>query len=1087
MKILKKTFKIIGYSLLGLFLLLIILTWAIPFFFKNDIKALIEKEADKALDAEFRFDIDKFELSIFRNFPNLSVAQGDVSIVGKGDFKGDTLVSFKNLRVSLNIWNVLLGQEITVRGVYLDSPRIFAKVRKNGKANWDIVKPQPDTAQKKEDKIQEFRVGIRWWQIDNGLIDYDDKSLGAHFRVDGLNHTGSGSFSEKVFDFYTNTEFKRTNLSYAGSHYIENRYLAVDMVLNMNLPEQKYTFKRNTIKVNDFSFGFDGFLQLVKEGIKMDLSYQARETKFKNVLSLVPSMFNATFDKLKTDGKFDFKGFVRGLSSYDGAKLPAFQLDLNVQNGMFQYPDLPMPVKNVNCALLVDNKNGNIDQTSINLKKLTLDLGSNPIEARAKIDGLTNMVMDVMAKAQINLAELTKVFPISGTTLKGTYKLDAVAKGTYNASTGSMPSTNADMRLLNGYVKSTQYPEALEALNFIANVKNSSGKLNDTYINLENFDMVLDKEPFNAKGFVRNLDDAEYNFKVKGGIDLAKVMHVFPLEKTEMRGKIKADITTEGKASYVTKGEYPKLKTSGFVKMNDFFYKHADYLPQTFRITNTNTTFSPQFITLESMEGFVGKSDFSATGKISQYLEYVFKPDGVLKGDIVFTSKTFDSNEWMPAPAPPTAEVSKASTAPKPASTEFTPTASASYVVPIPENVDFRINSSVETVLFDKFKIQNGKGMAIVKNGIFRLEDITFNFLGGAFKTALSYDPKDMLRPKYSFDFGINNLMLKNFSEVFLTEKGGKVAQNIVGKLNSMFKVSGELDQQLMPKFNKSMSGIFNMDLLEVVAENMPVTQSLGNFISLDEFKKISLKDVLVRAEIKEGKVTYKPFDVVANNYKVNVSGGNSVEGDLDFLLKTELPTDKLTMIGRGAVATMLGKSVETDKIKVNLKVGGTYLQPSYKMVGADGKEVGGVKDIIKDKAKEKIDEKKKEVKDDIKKKLADDVTPKVEAILKEAQERTEQMKAEAKKRADEIRAKADEAYNKALEDAYQRAYDQAPAFKEAAGKKARQLADKVALPIRTKAYSAAKSLENETNRQADKIMQEAEIKADMYRKKASE
>ncbi len=1086
MKILKKTLKIVGYSLLGLFLLLAILTWAIPFFFKNDIKALIEKEAEKTIDAEFRFDIDKFSLSIFRNFPNLSVSQGDVSIVGKGDFKGDTLMSFKNLRVSINIWNVLVGSEVNVRGIYLDSPRIFAKVRKDGKANWDIMKPQPDTTQKKDEPAQAFRVGLRWWQIDNGVIEYDDKAQGAYFRIDGLTHSGSGAISESVFDLDTRTELKRTNLAYQGSSYLENRYLGLDMVLNMDLPAQKYTFKDNTFKINDFSFGFDGFLQLVKEGIKMDLTYQARETKFKNVLSLVPSMFNATFDKLKTDGKFDFKGLIKGLSSYDGKTLPAFQFDLNVQEGMFQYPDLPMPVKNVNFALLIDNKNGKIDETLVNLKKFSMNLGSNPIEARAKLQGLTNMDVDAFAKAQVNLAELTKIFPIAGTILKGTYKLDALAKGIYNAGAGKLPTINADMRLIDGYVKTTQYPEALEALNMVANVKNSTGKVNDTYIKLENFDMILEKEPFNVKGFIQNLDDVEYNMKVKGGIDLAKVMRVFPIEKTEMRGKVKADIAMEGKASYITKGEYGKLKTSGFVNMKDFFYKHAELLPQTFRITETNTTFSPQSITLEKMLGFVGKSDFSATGKISQYLEYIFKPDAILKGDLAYTAQTFDSNEWIAAEAP--APTKSASPAPTPAVNPAATT--TNYVVPIPENIDFVIKANVAEVLYTTMKVKNAKGTAIVRNGIFSIDDAVFEFLGGSFKTALSYNPKDMLKPKFSFDFGMNNIMLKNFSELMNAGKKGAVAENIVGKLNSVFKISGELDEQLMPRFNNSMSGIFNLDLLEVVAENMPISKSLGNFVNVEEFKKISLKDVLVRAEIKNGKVEYKPFDILANNYKVNVSGGNSITGDLDFLLKTELPAGKLTMLGKGLVSKVLGGQASGDNLNVNFKVSGNYLKPKVDMVGADGKG-GSLKDVVKDKVKEKIDEKKNEVKekvkDEIKGKLAEDVTPKIEAIMKEARERSEQLKAEAKKRAEEARAKADEAYNKALEEAYQRAYNEAPILKEQAGKKARQLADKVALPARAQAYKASELAENEANRQADKIMQEAEIKADMYRKKANE
>jgi uncharacterized protein involved in outer membrane biogenesis len=87
----KKALKIVGIILL----LLVVSAFAIPYFFKDQIKAKIEKAINEKVDAKVAFaDAD---LSLFKNFPNASVTIEKLSIVNKAPFEGDTLVAFDEL------------------------------------------------------------------------------------------------------------------------------------------------------------------------------------------------------------------------------------------------------------------------------------------------------------------------------------------------------------------------------------------------------------------------------------------------------------------------------------------------------------------------------------------------------------------------------------------------------------------------------------------------------------------------------------------------------------------------------------------------------------------------------------------------------------------------------------------------------------------------------------------------------------------------------------------------------------------------------------------------------------------------------
>ena len=238
-------------------------------------------------------------------------------------------------------------------------------------------------------------------------------------KLENLNHSGSGNFNQDEFKLSTSSQVANLVLNYEGTEYMANKSIDADVDLNMDLPNAKYTFLDNKIKINDFSFGFDGFVQMPDESIVMDITYKAKENEFKNILSLIPGVFTQDFEKIKTDGKLAFDGYVKG--KYEGEQLPAFGVNLVVSDAMFQYPDLPTAVSNIQMDMHVNNEDGIIDHTVIDLKKFHMDLGKNPVDARALVKNLSNSQIDAEAKAKLNLHDLIQMFPMPGLELKGNF------------------------------------------------------------------------------------------------------------------------------------------------------------------------------------------------------------------------------------------------------------------------------------------------------------------------------------------------------------------------------------------------------------------------------------------------------------------------------------------------------------------------------------------------------------------------------------------------------------------------------------------------------------------------------------------
>src|SRR5207342_2921849 len=94
----------------------------------------------------------------------------------------------------------------------------------------------------------------------------------------------------------------------------------------------------------------------------------------------IPGIYKNDFKNLKSSGTMAFDGFVKG--TYNDHSMPAYGLNLNIQNGQFQYPSLPTSVNNVQVDLKVNNPDGVTDHTIIDLKRMHVELGAEPFDAR---------------------------------------------------------------------------------------------------------------------------------------------------------------------------------------------------------------------------------------------------------------------------------------------------------------------------------------------------------------------------------------------------------------------------------------------------------------------------------------------------------------------------------------------------------------------------------------------------------------------------------------------------------------------------------------------------------------------------------
>ncbi len=419
--------KIVKRILIG-FVILIVLLLAtaviIPVFFKDKIMAVVKKGMNEQLNATADFkDVD---ISILRSFPRLSVSITDLSIIGKDAFKNDTLVAAKSIDVALDLMKAINGT-YDIMNIGVNTARIHAIVLEDGKANWDITKP---SAESKPTESAPFALKLRKYSIEKTFIEYDDRQGKMHVVINNLEHSGSGDFTSDVFTLATKTTADAITFAMGGIPYLNKVKTSIDLDLGIDNKTSKYTFNTEKIQLNGLKLYTKGFVQMPDTtNMLMDIQFGTPSNDFKDILSLVPGIYTADFKDIKTTGKLALSGFVKG--KYNSKQMPAYMLNLGIQDGSFQYPALPQKVSNIQVSLKVVNPDGITDHTVVDLQKCHIELGAEPFDLRMLMKNpVTDQWIDATAKGHIELSRMSQLVALeAGTKMAGDITADVSVKG----------------------------------------------------------------------------------------------------------------------------------------------------------------------------------------------------------------------------------------------------------------------------------------------------------------------------------------------------------------------------------------------------------------------------------------------------------------------------------------------------------------------------------------------------------------------------------------------------------------------------------------------------------------------------------
>ncbi|WP_034061259.1 AsmA-like C-terminal region-containing protein [Lacinutrix jangbogonensis] len=504
---------------------------------------------------------------------------------------------------------------------------------------------------------------------------------------------------------------------------------------------------------------------------------------------------------------------------------------------------------------------------------------------------------------------------ISGVETTGNFKVSGKVKGLVSETT--IPTLDIHILSNNASFKYPDLPKRVENISINAAIKNTTGNIDDTFLDLKTLNFTIDEDAFKSSAVIKNLTkNMLINANIDGVLNLANITKAYPIAlENELSGIIKAKLNTSFDMNAIETNAYDRIKNNGNVSVNDFIFSSVDIV-NPLNISQANINFKPGIIALENFKATTGKTDLNATGTMTNLLGFLLI-DKTLKGNFNVASSNFLVSDFM---------VEGGSEKPVNQSTE------TNDALKIPAFLDCTITADAKTVVYDNLTLTNVKGKLLIADEKANLQNVTSELFGGNLKMTGVVDTKSKT-PTFSMNLGMTNFDIsQSFKDLDLLKNMAPIASVLQGKLNSVISVNGTLGDDFTPIIN-SVSGDALAELLttKIEPKNAAVFDALTSKINFIDFEKLDLKDLKTAIKFENGRVNIAPIDIKYKDIGITVGGAHGFDTSMDYNVVFNVPAKYLG----GEVNRLIGKindnAVNNITIPVTANLTGTFTSPNVK------------------------------------------------------------------------------------------------------------------------------------------------------------
>lgn len=569
-----------------------------------------------------RIEIEDSHISIFQNFPYISIDLEQIKIYENKEMNQSPIVQVKDGYIGFDLWTIIAGQW-EIKKIKLSVGSIDLIQDESGEINIIKAFSSNKPSGENQESEQDFHLNLK--QIELHKINVDKINESSGIKIHAYIPAAQSKFSSSPEHILVQlkTKLELTIIKDGDTTFIKNKHLELKTQADFLTKQQILTLEPTVVKLEGSEFNMEGSIDL-KNDMLLDLYFSGNKPNFDLFIALAPEEVIPVLRSYENQGRIYFDAQIYGKSA--NGNNPFIEARFGCENAYFNNYTVNKKLDELNFAGYFTN-GANRDASTMRLE--IKDFTAKP-EA-GKFSG--NLIVENFNSPEINLQ------------LESDFELDFLAKF-FNLT--MLKDIHGKISLTMNFrdIIDLKNPEkAIEKLNEsyftqlkIENLGFSAGKLK---VPLDDLDLYAEMQGHEAIIKYCNVKAGNSKFSIKGNIsDLPAIIHHTDIPVTahldikaplidlfELTGSdttrsfdeqiqdASLSVTIKTSAKAVT--ESPNLPVGEFfiddlyAKLNHYAHRFHDFHADIFIKDNS--------FSIVDFSGMIDQTDFHFSGSMENY------------------------------------------------------------------------------------------------------------------------------------------------------------------------------------------------------------------------------------------------------------------------------------------------------------------------------------------------------------------------------------------------------------------------------------------------------------------------------------
>ena len=359
-------------------------------------------------------NISDIELTVFKNFPNISVSFTNIRATESSKITGQPLIALQRFTLSLNPINLLRGKYL-FEDIRLSNGKIIAA--KNGVVNnYSIFKPDTAKSQGKQVDLSFKKITLQ-----NIQVQYIDVAAGDTIDLLVNNTQLSGHFSEKEFLVNTAGSVVPLSLRLGGQKIALTKPVSFQTSFTVNRPDTSVSFEQTKLQIENFNFIVNGKIISREVGTQCKLQLLGDNLNLQQLLSLIPKKYLSDIEGFESNGTLECKVDIN--SEWTKTSMPTVKASFKIVDGLLGKKGIDVQLRNIALVgKLSYEKRGGVSISSLEISKISTVVNGEKISGTLSLADFSNPYIKAGLQGNFNLTQWAKLL-----TLKSVDTLEGIA------------------------------------------------------------------------------------------------------------------------------------------------------------------------------------------------------------------------------------------------------------------------------------------------------------------------------------------------------------------------------------------------------------------------------------------------------------------------------------------------------------------------------------------------------------------------------------------------------------------------------------------------------------------------------------